>query len=100
MSVFAAKALGDVVFVELPALDLEVKEGDSIGAVESVKSASDILTPVAGKIVEVNDILQEKPATINKGPEDEGWIARIEVTEGSEAVKLMNVEEYRKFTEE
>ena len=68
-------------YVELPALDIEVNAGDSIGAVESVKSAADINTPVSGKIIAANDVLQEKPGTINKGPEAEGWIARIEVGE-------------------
>ena len=100
VSVYAAKNLGDVVYVELPTLDLEVSAGDSIGAVESVKSASDIMTPVSGKIIEANDVLQEKPATINKGPESEGWIARIEVKDAAEVKELMNDIEYGQFTAE
>ncbi|KAF6238281.1 hypothetical protein HO173_003561 [Letharia columbiana] len=100
VSVYAAKNLGDVVFVELPALDLEIKAGDSMGAVESVKSASDILSPVSGKIIEANDVLQEKPGTINKSPEGEGWIARIQVKDGGEVEKLMSMDEYAKFTAE
>ncbi|CAD6594260.1 MAG: glycine cleavage system H-protein subunit [Alectoria sarmentosa] len=100
VSVYAAKSLGDVVFVELPALDIEVTAGDSMGAVESVKSASDILTPVSGKIIEANNILEEKPATINKSPEGEGWIARIQVKDGGELESLMSMDEYAKFTAE
>jgi len=100
VSVYAAKNLGDVVYVELPTLDLEVSAGDSIGAVESVKSASDIMTPVSGKIVEANDILQEKPGTINRGPESEGWIARIEVKDSAEIKELMSDIEYGQFTAE
>jgi len=100
VSVFAAKNLGDVVYVELPTPDLEVSAGDSIGAVESVKSASDIMTPVSGKIIEANDVLQEKPGTINKGPESEGWIARIEVKDGDELKELMSDVEYGQFTAE
>ena len=100
ISVYAAKNLGDVVFVELPTLDLEVSAGDSIGAVESVKSASDIMTPVSGKIIEANDVLQEKPGTINKGPEGEGWIARIQVKDAAEINELMNDVEYGQFTAE
>ncbi|MCJ1459834.1 glycine cleavage system H-protein subunit [Mycoblastus sanguinarius] len=100
VSVYAAENLGDVVYVELPTLDLEVSAGDSIGAVESVKSASDIMTPVSGKIIEANDVLQVKPGTINKGPEGEGWIARIQVIDEGEVEALMGLEEYRKFTEE
>ena len=100
ISTYAAKSLGDVVYVELPTADLVVNAGDAIGAVESVKSASDIMTPVSGKVVEANSILEEKPGTINKGPETEGWIARIEVTDKSELDSLMTGDEYAKFTEE
>ncbi|KAL9035314.1 MAG: hypothetical protein Q9214_006641 [Letrouitia sp. 1 TL-2023] len=102
ITTYAAKALGDVVFVELPTLDLEVSAGDAIGAVESVKSASDIMSPISGRVVERNELLEEKPGTINRGPEAEGWIARIEVGEGvvGEVEGLMGEEEYRKFTEE
>ncbi|MCJ1429672.1 glycine cleavage system H-protein subunit [Sticta canariensis] len=99
ISTYAAKALGDVVFVELPALDTEVSAGDTLGAVESVKSASDILSPLGGKVIAKNDLLEEKPGTINKAPEGEGWIARIEVGD-SEVLGMMDGEEYRKFTEE
>lgn len=66
---------------------------------ESVKSASDILTPISGKVVAKNDLLEEKPATINKSPEGEAWIAKLEVRPG-EVEGLMGEEEYRKFTEE
>ena len=100
VSVYAAKNLGDVVFVELPTLEMEVGAGDSIGAVESVKSASDIMTPVSGKIVEANDVLQEKPGTINKGPETEGWIAKIEVKDPGELKDLMDEVAYGQFTAE
>ena len=71
-----------------------------MGAVESVKSASDILTPVSGTIVEANDVLQEKPGTINKGPESDGWIAKIRVKDSGEMDKLMGMDEYAKFTAE
>ncbi|KAL8661323.1 MAG: hypothetical protein Q9202_005688 [Teloschistes flavicans] len=99
---FAASALGDVVYVELPTLDLSVSAGDSIGAVESVKSASDIMTPITGKVVATNEKLEVKPGLINEGPEGEGWIARIEVGEDGrgEMGGLMGKEEYTAFTEE
>jgi len=67
--------------------------------VESVKSASDIMTPVSGKIIGANNILEEKPGTINEGPEAEGWLAKIEVKDEGEIEKLMSGEEYGKFTE-
>ncbi|KAL8648823.1 MAG: hypothetical protein Q9226_005831 [Calogaya cf. arnoldii] len=97
---YAASALGDVVYVELPTLDLDVSAGDAIGAVESVKSASDIMTPVTGKIVATNEKLEEKPGTINKGPEGEGWIARIQVGDAKEIEGLMDLDDYKKHTEE
>lgn len=76
--------------------------GDAIGSVESVKSASDILTPVAGTVKEVNSTLEEKPGNINKDPEGEAWIAKVELQGelDSESVDLMTAEEYKKFTEE
>ncbi|KIW21609.1 glycine cleavage system H protein [Exophiala spinifera] len=97
---YASKALGDVVYVELPELDMEVSKGDTIGAVESVKSASDILTPVSGKIVDHNKVLEEKPGTINKSPEGEGWLAKIEVSDLTELDSLMSKEDYDSFEKE
>ena len=84
----------------MPTLSTEAAQGDTIGAVESVKSASDINTPVSGKIVAVNEILAEKPAAINKGPETDGWIAKLEVGEQAvgEIEELMGSEKYQEFT--
>lgn len=106
ISNYAAHALGDVVYVELPTAPMEVAAGDSIGAVESVKSASDINSPITCTIVEVNSLLEEKPGTINKSPEEDsaggGWVAKVEV--GEAGVKdlegLMSAEEYKDFHEE
>lgn len=86
--------------MELPELGLEVAKGDTIGAVESVKSASDILTPVSGKVTGHNSVLEEKPGTINKSPEAEGWIAQIEVSDASELDSLMSKEDYENFEKE
>ncbi|KAG9248965.1 glycine cleavage H-protein-domain-containing protein [Calycina marina] len=106
ISDYAAHALGDVVYVELPTIHMEVTKGDAIGAVESVKSASDINSPISCTVTGVNEYLEEKPGAINQGPEDEGagggWIAKVEV--GEAGVKdlddLMDAEAYKKFTEE
>lgn len=87
-------------YVELPTQDLEVSIGDSIGAIESVKSASDIMTPVSGIIVETNSALEDKPGTINKAPEGEGWLAKIKVQNKDELKELMDADGYKKFTEE
>ena len=100
ISYFASNALGDVVFVELPEPNRHINKGDAIGAVESVKSASDIMTPVSGTIVEANAALEESPGTINKGPEAEGWLAKIEVEDLAELDGLMSAEEYERFTKE
>ena len=97
---YAAKALGDVVYVELPELGMEVTKGDTIGAVESVKSASDIMTPVSGKISDHNKLLEEKPGTINKSPESEGWLAKIEISNLNELDSLMSKEDYDNFEKE
>ncbi|KAF2848140.1 hypothetical protein T440DRAFT_429396 [Plenodomus tracheiphilus IPT5] len=99
ISTYAAQALGEVVFIELPEPSTQVSAGDAIGAVESVKSASDILTPVSGTVSEINKALEKKAGNINKDPEGEAWIARIEV-EGEPEGTLMSAEEYRAFTED
>jgi glycine cleavage system H protein len=101
ISKYAAEKLGDVIYVELPEASLTVNAGDAVGAVESVKSASDIMTPVAGKVLESNSILEEKPGLLNQDPEGEGWITKVEIAEGGAEVEgLMDGEGYRKFTEE
>lgn len=97
---YASKALGDVVYVELPEKGLEVSKGDTLGAVESVKSASDILSPVSGTVTDANELLADKPGVINKGPEGEGWFAKIEIQDEKELDGLMTKEEYDAFEKE
>ncbi|QKX64152.1 uncharacterized protein TRUGW13939_11325 [Talaromyces rugulosus] len=97
---YAAKSLGDVVYVELPELELEVSAGEPVGAVESVKSASDVLTPVSGKIIQGNEVLSDNPKTINASPEAEGWIAKIEVNDPSELDALLDKQAYLETTGE
>lgn len=97
---YAAKALGDVVYVEVPEVDQEVSQGDQIGAVESVKAASDIYAPVGGKIIEVNSTLTDKPALINKSPEEDGWLCKIELSSEDEVSKLLDQAAYDKHTQE
>ncbi|CAG8907479.1 unnamed protein product [Penicillium egyptiacum] len=92
---YAAHSLGDVVFVELPEVDLEVVAGEPVGAVESVKSASDVLSPVAGKVIKGNSILDDKAKTINESPEGEGWIAEIEVADVAELDALLDEAAYK-----
>jgi len=106
ISTYAAHALGDIVYVELSTLSESVSAGDVIGAVESVKSASDIKAPVTGIVVAVNELLENKPSVMGMKPEDGGeeggWIAKIEVSEEAvaELEGLMGEEEYRAFVDE
>jgi glycine cleavage system H protein len=86
--------------VELPELELEVSAGEPVGAVESVKSASDVLTPVSGKIIQGNEVLSDNPKTINASPEAEGWIAKIEVNDPSELDALLDKQAYLETTGE
>ncbi|KAF3093901.1 glycine cleavage system H-protein subunit [Orbilia oligospora] len=101
---YAQEKLGEVVFIELPEIDSTVEADDSIGAVESVKSASDIMSPVTGEVIEVNDALSEKPKLINEDPEGgDGWIVKIEVAEGEVQrlqEELMDEAAYERFTKE
>ncbi|KAK6508213.1 glycine cleavage system H-protein subunit [Arthrobotrys conoides] len=101
---YAQEKLGEVVFIELPEIDSSVEADDSIGAVESVKSASDIMSPVTGEIIDVNDALSEKPKLVNEDPEGEdGWIVRVQVGEGEVErlqEELMDEEAYERFTKE
>lgn len=95
ISDYAQEQLGDVVYVELPSVGKEVKKGELVLTVESVKAAGDIYAPVSGRIVEVNEKLGASPELINKDPYGEGWIFKIEPTNPSEFDELMTEEEYR-----
>ncbi|CAE6531796.1 unnamed protein product [Rhizoctonia solani] len=96
---YAQSQLGDVVFVELHPGGTQVKVGDTIGAVESVKAASDIYAPVSGTIKELNPALEGKPSLLNSAPETEGWLCKIELSDPSQIEKLLKEEEYTKFCE-
>ncbi|QVK21308.1 glycine cleavage system protein GcvH [Mycoplasmatota bacterium] len=94
---FAQSQLGEIVFVELPDLDDEFGANDPIGAIESVKAASDVLTPVSGKIVEVNENLEDAPESVNEDPFN-AWIFKVELSNESELESLMNATAYKEFT--
>ncbi|KAH0834664.1 glycine cleavage H-protein-domain-containing protein [Lanmaoa asiatica] len=95
----AQQSLGDVVFVDLPAVGSNFSKGESIGAVESVKAASDIYAPVSGEIVEVNQRLDGEPGLVNRSPDDEGWLCRIKLSEPKEIDELLTLEAYVKTYE-
>ncbi|MEL6569909.1 MAG: glycine cleavage system protein GcvH [Pseudomonadota bacterium] len=91
---FAAEALGDVVFVELPEMGATYLKGSEVAVVESVKAASDVYAPIGGTITEVNDTLTEAPETVNEAPEAGGWFCKMRVTNASEMDALMDKAAY------
>ena len=99
ISDYAQNSLGDIVYVELPDIDDEIEKEDSFSAVESVKAASDIYSPVSGKIVEVNEDLEDDPALLNADAYA-NWIVKIELSDKAELDELMSGEDYEKLIEE
>ena len=95
----AQEALGDIVFVELPEADRTLAEGESCAVVESVKAASDIYAPMAGKVLEVNDLLADDPSLVNRDPEDEAWFFRMEPADADAFTALMDEDGYASFVE-
>ena len=92
----AQDALTDIVFVELPEVGKTVKKGDELCVVESVKSVSEIYAPVSGKIVKVNNKLDDTPEVVNESPYEDGWLVEIEVENKSEIDSLLNADSYKK----
>ena len=96
ISDYAQHELGDVVYVGIPEVDDEVSAGEEFGAVESVKAASDLISPVSGTVVEINEALEDEPGLVNKDSY-ENWIIKVELSDESELEKLMNAEAYKAF---
>ena len=93
----AQDALGDIVFVEMPAVGEVVDVDQDFGVVESVKTVSDLYAPVSGEVVEVNDELEDAPELVNESPYERGWIVRIEMSDSDELEELMDADEYESF---
>ena len=96
----AQEALGDLVFVELPAVGDEISQGDPCAVVESVKAASDIYTPVSGTVTAVNEDLDGDPAIINSDPYDDGWLFEIDLIDTEELEGLKDAEAYEETLED
>ena len=94
ISDYAQDQLGDIVFVELPEIDSEVNQGDEAAVVESVKAASEVYSPVSGKVIDVNSSLEDSPETVNLSAFEEGWFFKIEATDISELENLLLPEQY------
>ena len=95
----AQNALGDVVFVDLPEVGREVTAGEAIAVVESVKAASDVYAPIAGKVVAVNGALSDNPGAINAAPTTDGWFFKIEPADANEVAALMDEAAYATFVD-
>ncbi|GBF11001.1 glycine cleavage system protein GcvH [Tepidibacillus infernus] len=97
---YAQHSLGDIVFVEVPEEGSDVSANETMGSVESVKAVSDVYTPVSGKVVEVNEDLEDAPEVINEDPYGKGWMVVIELSNPSELDQLLSAEEYEAFIKE
>ena len=93
----AQEQLGDVVFVELPAIGKKVSKGGDAAVVESVKAASEVYAPVSGEVVEVNKELEGDPALVNRGAESDGWFMKVKLSNPAELSELMDKAAYDKF---
>ena len=98
ISDYAQHALGNVVYVDMPDVDDEVEAGSEFGAVESVKAASDLIAPVSGVVVEVNEALDDQPELVNQDPY-ENWIIKVELSDETEIDNLMDAKAYAEFCE-
>lgn len=91
---YAQEKLGDIVFIELPDVGIEINKGDDVAVIESVKAASGIKAPLSGEIFEINKELCEIPETVNNDPMGKGWFMKIRITNPSELASLMNEDTY------
>ncbi|MFB3223600.1 glycine cleavage system protein GcvH, partial [Staphylococcus pseudintermedius] len=94
---FAQSELGDIVFVELPEVEDELTEGETFGSVESVKTVSELYSPVSGKVVAVNENLEDAPEAVNESPYEEAWMVKVELKDESELDALLDAAGYEKM---
>lgn len=97
ISPYAAKALGDVVFVELPEIGRDMAKGDEAAVVESVKAASEVYAPVGGEVIAVNEVLEDAPETVNASPDGEGWFLKMKIADIGELDALMDTVKYKAY---
>jgi glycine cleavage system H protein len=94
---YAQGELGDIVFVEMPRLNSEVKTEQPFGTIEAVKAVSDMFAPVSGKVIAINEILEDDPMIINRDPYGEGWMIKIELSDPAQIDKLLSADDYRQI---
>jgi len=97
---YAQKELGDVVYVELPEVGDEVVHDEQFGVIESVKTVSDLFSPLTGEVVKVNEELEDRPELVNEDPYIDGWMIQIELSEPNEVGKLLSSEDYEEYVDE
>jgi glycine cleavage system H protein len=97
---YAQQELGDIITVEPPKIGAQLKAGQFLGSVESVKAVSDLMSPVSGEVTETNAALKDAPETINKDPHGAGWIARLRLADAKQLDGLMDAAAYQKFVAE
>lgn len=97
ITAFAQEQLGDVVYVELPEPGSDVEFMESFGVVESVKTASDLFSPLSGTVVEINERLEDEPELVNQSPYDDGWMIVVEMSDPGEILQLMDSDGYEAF---
>ncbi len=100
ISHFAQDQLGEVVYVDLPTAGDSIAAGDSFGEVESVKSVSELFSPVSGEIVEVNTALDDSPETVNSDPYGDGWMMKVKIADEAQVDALMEADEYEAYISE
>ena len=97
---YAQAQLGDVVFVELPAVGSKLCQGDEASVVESVKAASEVYMPVSGEVFEINGVIEDEPTTVNSDPAGEGWFFKIKLSDPSEFDDMMDDDAYKSYIAE
>ena len=95
----AQEALGEIVFVELPAKGKQLKKGDTFGVVESIKAVSDLYSPLTGKVIEVNSSLVDEPGAANSDPYGKAWMVKLEIQDSSETSELLSCDDYKKLVD-
>jgi glycine cleavage system H protein len=91
---YAQDQLGDIVYVDLPAVNTAVKQFDKLGEIESVKAVSDLFSPVSGEVVDVNEAVNDHPELVNESPYEEGWLVRLRLADPAELEALLTAEQY------
>jgi len=94
---YAQSKMKDIVYIELPKVGKKVKKGEVLAVIESVKTASDVYSPLSGEVIEINNELERNPEFINKDPYGKGWIAKLKIFDEKELEQLLNAEEYEKL---